>query len=96
MTAMRSGTTTLDPVHARLHRVEGQVRGLVRMYEAGRPTADLLDLIAAVRAALGGLGLALITQEAADPARAVDETLAEDAEGVEAVLALVRRLVRCT
>lgn len=93
---MRPGTTTLDFVPARLHRIEGQTRALVRMYEAGRPTADLLDLIAAVRAALGGLGLALITQEAADPGRPGHDTLAEDAEGVEAVLTLVRRLVRCT
>lgn len=59
--------TTLDPVEVRLHRIEGQTHALTRMYDAGRPTTDLLDLIAAVRAALGGLGLALITQEGASP-----------------------------
>jgi DNA-binding FrmR family transcriptional regulator len=88
--------TVLDPVHARLHRIEGQAGALVRMYEAGRPTTDLLDLIAAVRAALGGLGLALITEEAADLARARGAAGAEEGDEVAAVLGLVRRLVRCT
>jgi DNA-binding FrmR family transcriptional regulator len=88
--------SALDPVLARLLRIEGQTRALVRMYEAGRPTTDLLDLIAAVRAALGGLGLALITQVAADLGRSEPGGLDEDGEDVEAVLTLVRRLVRCT
>jgi DNA-binding FrmR family transcriptional regulator len=88
--------TALDPVVARLHRIEGQARALVRMYEAGRPTTDLLDLIAAVRAALGGLGLALITQEVADLGRSGAGGIDEDGDDVEAVLPLVRRLVRCT
>jgi DNA-binding FrmR family transcriptional regulator len=96
VTAMRSGTATLDPVHARLHRIQGQTSALLRMYETGRPTTDLLDLIAAIRAALGGLGLALITEEAEGPGRRGQDTLAEDGDDVEAVLTLVRRLVRCT
>ena len=88
--------TAPDPVAARLHRIEGQTRALDRMYEAGRPTTDLLDLIAAIRAALGGLGLALITQEAADRAGMGPRALVAGGEDVEAVLTLVRRLVRCT
>jgi DNA-binding FrmR family transcriptional regulator len=66
------------------------------VYDAGRPTTDLLDLIAAVRAALGGLDLALIIEEAADLARARGAVGAEEGDDVEAVLGLVRRLVRCT
>jgi DNA-binding FrmR family transcriptional regulator len=88
--------TALDPVAARLHRIEGQTRALVRMYEAGRTTTDLLSLIAAVRAALGGLGLALITQAVADLGRSGEGGTGEDGDDVEAVLTLVRRLVRCT
>lgn len=88
--------TALDPVAARLHRIEGQTCALARMYEAGRPTTDLLDLIAAVRAALGGLGLALITKEAADLAGTDPRRSAAGGEDLEAVLTLVRRLVRCT
>jgi DNA-binding FrmR family transcriptional regulator len=88
--------TARDPVAARLHRIEGQARALVRMYEAGRPTTDLLDLIAAVRAALGGLGLALITQEVSDRAPKARGAPAPDDERLEAMLMLVQRLVRCT
>jgi DNA-binding FrmR family transcriptional regulator len=88
--------TTLDPVEARLHRIEGQTHALTRMYDAGRPTTDLLDLIAAVRAALGGLGLALITEEVASSGRPGQDALAEHGDQDDAVLKLVRRLVRCT
>jgi DNA-binding FrmR family transcriptional regulator len=56
---------TRSPVQARLHRIEGQTHALLRLYDEGRPTAELLDLIAAIRAALGGLGLAIIAQGAA-------------------------------
>lgn len=87
---------TRSPVPARLHRIEGQTRALVRMYEAERPTTDLLDLIAAIRAALGGLGLALITQEVADRAPTDHGTPAQEDERLEAMLMLVQRLVRCT
>lgn len=93
---MATISCTRSPVQARLHRIEGQTHALIRMHEAGRPTADLLDLIAAIRAALGGLGLALITREATDHTRATQVTLEEDDERVDAVLALVQRLVRCT
>jgi CsoR family transcriptional regulator, copper-sensing transcriptional repressor len=36
----------------RLHRIEGQVRGLARMVEADRYCIDIVTQIAAVRAAL--------------------------------------------
>jgi DNA-binding FrmR family transcriptional regulator len=88
--------TALDPVAARLHRIEGQTCALGRMYEAGRSTTDLLDLIAADRAALGGLGLVLITQKVTDRAGTGPRALAAGGEHVEAVLTLVQRLVRCT
>lgn len=85
-----------SPVQARLHRIEGQTRALVRMYEAGRPTTDLLDLIAAVRAALGSLGLALITHEVTDRAPSDRGTPAQDDERLAAMLMRVQLLVRCT
>ncbi len=37
----------------RLHRVEGQVRGIARMVEDGRYCIDILTQLQAVRAALG-------------------------------------------
>jgi DNA-binding FrmR family transcriptional regulator len=39
----------------RLHRIEGQVRGLARMVEDDRYCIDLVTQIAAVRAALRGV-----------------------------------------
>lgn len=86
------------PVQERLRRIEGQAHGLVRMFESGRPAIEVLEQIAALRAALGGLGMALISREAAvramDTERAPERATSE--EQVEALLALVHRLVRCT
>lgn len=86
------------PVQERLRRIEGQAHGLVRMFESGRPAIEVLEQIAALRAALGGLGLALISREAAAGARdaAGAPECVTSAAQVEAVLALVHRLVRCT
>jgi DNA-binding FrmR family transcriptional regulator len=86
------------PVQERLRRIEGQAHGLVRMFESGRPALEVLEQIAALRAALGGLGLAIISREAA--VRGMDaerspECATSEAQ-VEALLALVHRLVRCT
>jgi DNA-binding FrmR family transcriptional regulator len=86
----------VDPVQARLHRIEGQASALTRMYEADRPTTDLLDLIAAIRAALGGLGLALISDEVAGRAGTAECSPAEDEDRMATVLLLAQRLVRCT
>jgi DNA-binding FrmR family transcriptional regulator len=44
----------------RLRRVEGQVRGIQRMLEEDRYCVDVLIQLAAVRAALDKVGLALI------------------------------------
>lgn len=44
----------------RLKRVEGQIRGIQRMLEEDRYCVDVLVQIAAVRAALDKVGLALI------------------------------------
>jgi len=39
----------------RLHRVEGQVRGIAKMVEEGRYCIDVLTQLHAVRAALSGI-----------------------------------------
>lgn len=86
------------PVRARLRRIEGQAHALVTMYDAGRSSSELLDQIAAVRAALGGVGMAIIATQAA----AVGESGPTSGRGqvpdeqLDALLALVHRLVRCT
>lgn len=44
----------------RLRRIEGQIRGIQRMLEEDRYCVDVLIQLAAVRAALDKVGLALI------------------------------------
>jgi DNA-binding FrmR family transcriptional regulator len=44
----------------RLHRIEGQVRGLQRMVEEGRYCADILTQVASAEQALGSVGKLLL------------------------------------
>jgi CsoR family transcriptional regulator, copper-sensing transcriptional repressor len=44
----------------RLHRIEGQVRGIERMVDEDRYCIDILTQIAAVRTALESLGLEVL------------------------------------
>ena len=52
---MQHGYDT-ERLRNRLHRVEGQVRGIERMVEEERYCIDVLTQIAAVQAALGKVG----------------------------------------
>lgn len=45
---------------ARLHRIEGQVRGVARMVEEDRYCVDILTQIAALRSALHAVALRLL------------------------------------
>jgi DNA-binding FrmR family transcriptional regulator len=47
-------------IGARLGRVEGQVRGIRRMYEDGRACLEILDQLSAARAALGGVAMLVL------------------------------------
>ena len=97
MTVQLAGENSA-PVRARLRRIEGQAHALVTMHDAGRSSTELLDQIAAVRAALGGAGMAIIATEAAaagESGRASGRGQVPD-EQLEALLGLVQRLVRCT
>jgi DNA-binding FrmR family transcriptional regulator len=46
----------------RVHRIEGQIRGIGRMIEDGRYCVDILHQIAAARSALDALGIELLVQ----------------------------------
>lgn len=76
----------------RLARMEGQVRGLVNMIEGDREFIDVLTQVAALRAALEGLGSLVLTQHVeeiiastASPTR--DETVQDRVEQVREALA---------
>jgi DNA-binding FrmR family transcriptional regulator len=49
-----------DALKKRLHRIEGQVRGIERMVDEERYCIDILTQIAAVRNALESLGLEVL------------------------------------
>jgi len=50
-------------VHS-LRRVEGQLRGIEKMIEEGRPCDEILDQLVAVHAAVGRIGTDVILREA--------------------------------
>jgi DNA-binding FrmR family transcriptional regulator len=51
---------TAGELNTRLHKIAGQLGGLERMIEAGRYCVEVLDQVAAVQAALGGVGKVLL------------------------------------
>lgn len=59
-----------DHVLSRLKRVRGQVDGIIKMYEECRECSDVVTQIAAVRAALSGVGKELLKSEAVACAKA--------------------------
>jgi DNA-binding FrmR family transcriptional regulator len=59
-----------DKLLNRLKRVQGQMDGVVKMYEECRECSDVVVQIAAVRAALGSVGKELLTGEAVACVRA--------------------------
>jgi DNA-binding FrmR family transcriptional regulator len=81
-----------EPLLKRLHRVEGQVRGIERMIEEDRYCIDVLTQISAAQAALDKVALELLDDHArncvigAQPARQVERT--------EELMGAVARLMR--
>jgi len=47
----------------RLHRIEGQIKGIERMIEENRSCQDIVQQLMAVREALAQLGLEILKQE---------------------------------
>jgi DNA-binding FrmR family transcriptional regulator len=80
----------------RLHRIEGQVRGIERMVEEDRYCIDVLTQISAVTTALESLGMEIlddhVTHCVAGALASGDEAAA--AEKRDELLAAVRRFVR--
>lgn len=53
-----------DPVLHRINRIEGQIKGIRKMYESNRACTEVVQQVQAVRAALGKLASTLLTDEA--------------------------------
>jgi CsoR family transcriptional regulator, copper-sensing transcriptional repressor len=80
----------------RLHRIEGQVRGIERMVEDDRYCIDVLTQVGAVKTALESLGFELLTDHVdhcvADALEAGDRDVAE--EKSRELLAAVQRFAK--
>ena len=89
-----SGSVELaSRIRARLRRIEGQVKGIERMYDDGRPCPEILDQVAAARGALDELGLLMLD----DHVRGCLEPIVYDSDdkaGAARLLLAVRRFVR--
>lgn len=55
----------MDSLVSALNRIEGQVRGVKKMYQEGRDCAAIAQQIAAIQSALKRVGKELLTAEAA-------------------------------
>jgi CsoR family transcriptional regulator, copper-sensing transcriptional repressor len=85
-----------DALVRRLHRIEGQVRGVERMVEEDRYCIDILTQIAAVNTALESLGFQILDEHVrhcvAGALTSGDE--ADAREKTEELLEAVQRFVR--
>jgi CsoR family transcriptional regulator, copper-sensing transcriptional repressor len=89
-------TKDKDALVRRLHRIEGQVRGVERMVEEDRYCIDILTQIAAVNTALESLGFQILDEHVrhcvAGALTSGDE--ADAREKTEELLEAVQRFVR--
>ena len=80
---MQLDEVALDEVLKRLRRVEGQVRGVIRMLETGRDCADVVTQLAAVSRALDRAGFRLIAtglQQCVNTREAGDEPTLDEGQ----------------
>ena len=97
-TPMRQRASGVDrrdaEILGRLRKARGQLGGVESMYGGGRYCIDVLDQLAAVRAALDAVGLLVLEDHLnACVAASVRDQHAAD-EKIEEVVAAVRRFVR--
>jgi DNA-binding FrmR family transcriptional regulator len=84
-----------DALAKRLHRIEGQVRGIERMVDDDRYCIDILTQIAAVSTALESVALAILDDHVTHCVAGAIAAGGEEAEvKTEELLAAVRRFAR--
>lgn len=83
-----------DRIVARLRRIEGQVRGLVRMIEEESPCEDVLTQVMAARSALDQAALQVISRymENCVPEEASGEDMEQVRRKLQRVLELMLRI----
>jgi DNA-binding FrmR family transcriptional regulator len=81
-----------DPISNRLRRAAGQLAGVQKMYEHGRAPGEVLDQLAAARAALDAVALLMIDQQAEGCTRQADT--GDEGQAVAELTDTVRRYLR--
>jgi DNA-binding FrmR family transcriptional regulator len=81
---MSAKDDSTEAILRRLHRVEGQIRGVIRMVEEGKGCEDILTQVAAARSAIDRVGIHILTHRMREclkgrpvdsPEEAVDEAI---------------------
>jgi CsoR family transcriptional regulator, copper-sensing transcriptional repressor len=90
--ATRGYSANRDAVLRRLHRIEGQVRGVERMVEEDRYCIDVVTQVTAIQAALDKVSLELLTDHASHCVIGAPEE--EQGARTEELMGAVRRLLR--
>jgi DNA-binding FrmR family transcriptional regulator len=91
-TEARGYSATKDQLLKRLHRIEGQIRGIEGMVEQDRYCIDVLTQISAVQAALDKVALGLLDDHARHCV--IDAAADDQAEKTQELMAAVGRLMR--
>lgn len=78
---------------ARLKRIEGQVKGIIRMVDDGRYCPDILQQIAALNGALDEVSLVLLKAHIAGCVTDAIEHQQGD-EMIEELITLIRKVIR--
>lgn len=79
-------------VMMRLRRIEGQVRGIQRMVEDQSPCSDILNQVAAVKAAITQVGIVIFKNHAHECIlNAINEG---DMDDIEEMVALMSRMIK--
>ena len=77
-------------IRVRLRHLRGQVNGIQRMYGEGSPCPDLLDQVAAARAALDRLGQLMLDDHMRSCLEPVVHASEEEARAARLLLAIHR------
>lgn len=86
----RLPSTDLEDALGRLQKIEGQARGIQKMIRDDRDCVDVMNQIAAVKAAVNSLSASLFETYALYCARHPDEFTSQE----ESIQAIVKTLVR--
>ncbi|MGE5380419.1 MAG: metal-sensitive transcriptional regulator [Methylocystaceae bacterium] len=89
------GSKAKHDIQARLKRIEGQIRGLQRMVEAEESCADVMNQVAAVKAAIGQVGVLIFqTHSRQCLLDAVDAGAEETDHAVDDIVKILSRIFK--